>query len=109
MQENIMYSVLSQLSIQPQHVEAFITLIREHARESIRDEPGTLGFDVIQDEQNPSHFFVHETYVDEAAFQAHMQGAIGKRNFPRIAALVSGKLDSSIFVGKGFNIAPNEA
>jgi (4S)-4-hydroxy-5-phosphonooxypentane-2,3-dione isomerase len=101
-----MYSVLSHLTIQPQHVDEFIALIQEHARESLRDEAGTLGFDVIQDETTPHHFFVHETYVDEAAFQAHMQGEIGKRNFPRIAALVSGKLDSSIFLGKGFNIAP---
>jgi autoinducer 2-degrading protein len=103
-----MYSVLSHLTIQPQHVDEFITLIREHARESLREEAGTLGFDVIQDEKTPNHFCVHETYVDEAAFQTHMRGEIGKRNFPRIAALVSGKLDSSIFLGKGFNIAPAE-
>lgn len=69
-----MYSVLSHLTIQPQHVDEFITLIREHARECLRDEAGTLGFDVIQDETTPEHFYVHETYVDEAAFQAHMQG-----------------------------------
>jgi hypothetical protein len=37
-----------------------------------------------------------------------MQGEIGKRNFPRIGALVSGKLDNSIFIGKGFNITPSE-
>jgi autoinducer 2-degrading protein len=103
-----MYSVLSHLTIQPQHVDEFIALIREHASESLRDEAGTLGFDVIQDEASFNHFYVHETYVDESAFQAHMQGAIGKRNFPRIAALVSGKLDSSIFLGKGFNMIPAE-
>jgi autoinducer 2-degrading protein len=103
-----MYSVLSHLTIQPQHVDEFITLIREHASQSLREEAGTLGFDVIQDETTDNHFYVHETYVDEAAFQTHMQGAIGKRNFPRIAALVSGKLDSSIFLGKGFNVAPAE-
>jgi autoinducer 2-degrading protein len=103
-----MYSVLSHLTIQPQHVDEFISLIQEHARESLRDEVGTLGFDVIQDEQTPNHFYVHETYVDQAAFQAHMQGEIGKRNFPRIGALVSGKLDSSIFLGRGRNVAPVE-
>jgi autoinducer 2-degrading protein len=103
-----MYSVLSHITIQPQHVDEFITLIREHASESLRDEPGTLGFDVIQDENAANHFYVHETYVDEAAFQTHMQGPIGTRNFPRIRALVSGTLDSSIFLGKGFNIAPAE-
>jgi hypothetical protein len=51
-----MYSVLSQLTIQPQHVDEFITLIRDHASESLRDEPGTLGFDVIEDQATPNHF-----------------------------------------------------
>jgi len=35
-----MYSVLAQLTIQPYHVDAFITLFRDHARESLRDEKG---------------------------------------------------------------------
>jgi (4S)-4-hydroxy-5-phosphonooxypentane-2,3-dione isomerase len=101
-----MYSVLTHITIQPEHLDEFITLIQEHASESLREEAGTLGFDVIQDAQTPNHFYVHETYADEAAFQTHMQGEIGKRNFPRIAGLVVGKLDSSIFIGTGFNITP---
>jgi len=101
-----MYSVLAHVTIQPQHVDEFITLQRQHAGESLRDEPGTLGFDVIQDEKATNHFFVHETYVDEAAFQTHMHGEIAKRNFPRILALISGTVDDSIFIGKGFNITP---
>jgi len=101
-----MYSVLAHVTIHPQHVEEFITLNRELASESLRDEPGTLSFDVIQDETTANHFFAHETYVDEAAFQAHMQGPIIKRYAPRIAPLVSGTLDDSIFLGKGFNITP---
>ena len=58
--------------------------------------------------KNPTHFYSHETYADEAAFQAHMQGAIGARNFPRIAVMVSGKLDSSVYIGKGVTIVPAE-
>jgi hypothetical protein len=37
-----------------------------------------------------------------------MQGTIGAHNFPRIAALISGKLDSSVFIGKGVTIFPAE-
>ena len=103
-----MYSVLAHVTIQPQHVDAFITLVRELASESLREEAGTLGYDVIQDEAKSNHFYVHETYVDEAAFQAHMQGAVVKRYVPRILALVSGTLDESIFLGKGFNITSDE-
>lgn len=53
-----MYNVLSQLTIQPQHVDAFIALFRDHARESLRDEVGTLGFEAIQDEADPTHFLI---------------------------------------------------
>ena len=103
-----MYSVLVHVTIQPQHVDEFIGLNREFASASLREEPGTLGFDVIQDETTPNHFYTHETYVDAAAFQAHMQGAILTRSVPRILAMVSGTLDDSMFLGKGINIAPAE-
>jgi len=103
-----MYSVLAHVTVQPQHVDEFIDLIRGHASASLRDEAGTLGFDVIQDEATPNHIYFHETYADEAACQAHLQGAILARNLPRIAALVVGNLDRSVTLAKGFNIAPAE-
>ena len=103
-----MYSVLAHVTIQPQHVDEFITLQRELASQYVREESGTLGYEVIQDETTANHFYVHETYVDEAAFQAHMHGAILQRYVPQILAMVSGTLDDSIFLGKGFNVAPAE-
>ncbi|HEX9872056.1 MAG TPA: antibiotic biosynthesis monooxygenase [Candidatus Tectomicrobia bacterium] len=101
-----MYSILAHVTIQPQHVDEFITLHRELASEYLREEAGTLGFDVIQDEKMANHFFIHETYVDETAFHAHMHGAVVQRYLPRILALLSGPVDDSIFLGKGFNITP---
>jgi quinol monooxygenase YgiN len=47
-----MYSILAHVTIQPQHVDEYLSLIREHARDSLRDEAGTLGFQVIQDEKD---------------------------------------------------------
>ena len=104
-----MYSILAHVTVQPQHVEEFIALNRELASASLREEPGTLGFAVIQDETIPNHFYAHETYVDAAAFHAHMQGAVIQRYGPRIVPLVIGTLDDSIFLGKGFNITPAES
>ena len=103
-----MYSVLAHVTIQPQHVDEFITLQRELASQYVREEAGTLGYEVIQDETTANHFYVHETYVDAAAFHAHMQGAIITPYIPRILALVSGALDDSMFLGKGFNITSAE-
>jgi (4S)-4-hydroxy-5-phosphonooxypentane-2,3-dione isomerase len=104
-----MYSVLAHVTIQPQHVETFIALQRELASMYLREEPGTLGYDIIQDETMPNHFYFYETYVDAAAFDAHMHGAIVMRFIPQILALVSGTLDDSIFLGKGFTITPAES
>jgi quinol monooxygenase YgiN len=104
-----MYSVMAHVTVQPQHVDEFVTLVREHAREYLRDEPGTLGYDVIQDESTPNHFYFHETYVDEAAFQIHMQGPIGQRYLQRSRPLMSGTPDSSGILGKGLNITPAES
>ena len=101
-----MYSVLAHITIHPQHVDEFITLHRELAGEYLREEPGTLGFDVIQDEKTSNHFYFHETYVDEAAFHAHMRGEIAKHYLPRILPMISGTVDESIFLGRGFNITP---
>ena len=101
-----MYSVLAHAAIQPQHVDEFITLNPELVREYLRDEPGTLGFDVIQDEKMANHFFTHETYVDEAAFHAHMHGEIAQRYFPCLLPMISGPIDDSLFLGKGFNLTP---
>ena len=103
-----MYSVLAHVTIQPQHVDEFITLQRELASEYLREEAGTLRYDVIQDETTANHFYVHETYVDAAAFHAHMQGAVIKRYGPRIVPLIIGIIDDSIFLGKGFNITSTE-
>src|SRR5262245_14683329 len=75
-QEVTIASVLAPVTIPPQHVDEFITLHRELAGEYLREEAGTLGFDVIQDEKMANHFYFHETYVDESAFHAHMHGEI---------------------------------
>jgi quinol monooxygenase YgiN len=99
-----MYSVLAHVTVQPQHVDEFITLNREFASASVREEQGTLSFDVIQDETTPNHFYTHETYVDATAFQAHMQGAVIQRYGPQIVPLLIGIIDDSIFLGTGFNI-----
>lgn len=40
-----------------------------------RAEPGCLAFDVIQSSDDPTRFIVHETFLDQAAFDAHQARA----------------------------------
>ena len=53
--------------------DKFLAAAEDDSTCSVRDEPGCLRFDVLQDNADPDHFFFYEVYRDEAAFQAHGQ------------------------------------
>ena len=101
-----MYHLLIQVDIAPEHREEFIAVIQAHGTDCLQAEPGTLVFDIIQDDAHPNRIFLHEGYADEAAFQAHEQGEIGQRNKPRITALVG---ETGTFLGKGLSIGPSDS
>lgn len=52
--------------------DRFIDAMLEDARGSVRDEPGCIRFDVIQDEKNPNRIYLYEVYADRAAFDRHL-------------------------------------
>ncbi|MBZ9654862.1 putative quinol monooxygenase [Phyllobacterium lublinensis] len=63
--------------------EEFITLIREHARKTLEEEPGCLRFEVIKPIERdgtpiPNKVMVNELYSNEPAVTAH-------ENNPRMA------------------------
>ena len=66
-----MYVIVAPIQIKEGHREAFIEAMLGDAQGSVKDEPGCLRFDVIQDGADPHRIWLYEVYVDEAAFQAH--------------------------------------
>lgn len=54
-------------------VDAFKARIIKHAALSLEIEDGCQQFDVHQDREKPTLFFLIETYADEAALEAHRQ------------------------------------
>jgi autoinducer 2-degrading protein len=58
------------LSIKPERVEDFKSMIRANHEASIA-EPGCLRFDVAQSKADPTEFLLWECYVDEAAAAFH--------------------------------------
>ena len=68
-----MYVLIVPIHIQPEHREAFLESMLDDAIGSVRDEPGCLRFDVIQDSSDPNCIYLYEVYRDEAAFQAHTE------------------------------------
>jgi (4S)-4-hydroxy-5-phosphonooxypentane-2,3-dione isomerase len=67
-----MYTVIVNLQVKPDMIEAFLEAMGENSRASRRDEPGCLRFDVHRDNDDPNHFVLYELYADERAFtEAH--------------------------------------
>lgn len=68
-----MHSIFVTVNVHPEHVDAFITAGDGDAQGSVRDEPGCFRFDIHQDVEVPTRFYLYEVYTDEAAFQAHLE------------------------------------
>jgi autoinducer 2-degrading protein len=74
-----MFTLVVDLNVKPGMRDRFLAAIEANATASLRDEPGCVRFDVVQDNDDPDHFFLYEVYEDEAAFRAHRAAP----HFPR--------------------------
>ncbi|HEU5071025.1 MAG TPA: putative quinol monooxygenase [Verrucomicrobiae bacterium] len=58
--------------VKPEYVEAFKAATLENARHSVQ-EPGVAGFDVVQHQDDSTHFVLVEAYRTSAAPTAHKE------------------------------------
>lgn len=65
------YAVVATYEITAEQIGVFLPLLKAHRDRCLRDEPGTLRFDILQPERN---LMLYEVYENEAAFQAHRNG-----------------------------------
>jgi autoinducer 2-degrading protein len=68
------YQFLVSFTVQPEHRDDFVRAARTSGRDSLANEPGSLRFEVVADEQNPDVFYLNEAYADADAFNAHAGG-----------------------------------
>jgi quinol monooxygenase YgiN len=62
------------VQVKPEHVDAFKQATLANARESLK-EPGVMRFDVVQQQDDPTHFVLIEVYRDATAAAAHKETA----------------------------------
>ncbi len=68
-----MFAVVVTFKLKPEAKDKFLTLMRENATASVRDEPGCHQFDVATDPDRPDEVFLYELYTDSMAFEEHKQ------------------------------------
>jgi quinol monooxygenase YgiN len=58
-----------------EHLEDVLALLKAHRDRCLRDEPGTLKFELLRPRDEAGAILLHEVYQDEAAFETHRSGA----------------------------------
>jgi autoinducer 2-degrading protein len=95
-----MYILLVRFDIPAQYRETFIDAALEDGRESSVHEPGTLRFELVEDEAIPNRFYLSEAYVDAIAFNVHANGPY----FAKFFQIISGFADGPHFLARGNRI-----
>jgi (4S)-4-hydroxy-5-phosphonooxypentane-2,3-dione isomerase len=63
---------LVHIHVKSEHIDAFVNATEAKARSS-QEDPGVARIYVIQQEDDPTHFVLVETYDDEAASVVHKE------------------------------------
>jgi quinol monooxygenase YgiN len=62
------------LEFKPESKEEIVRSLLAHRQRCLKDEPGTIQFEIMVPIEEPSKLFLFELYADESAFAAHSQG-----------------------------------
>ncbi len=68
-----MFVLMVTVKVKPEKRQQFLEVIEDDSISSVRDEPGCVRFDVLQDNADPNTYYFYEVYQDEAAVAAHRQ------------------------------------
>jgi autoinducer 2-degrading protein len=68
-----MLVMIVSVKIKPELRQRFLETIEDDAICSVRDEPGCVRFDVLQDESDENRYYFYEVYRDNDALEAHQQ------------------------------------
>ncbi|EPI74369.1 putative autoinducer 2-degrading protein LsrG [Salmonella enterica subsp. enterica serovar Enteritidis str. 2010K-0262] len=94
----MMHVTLVEINVHDDKVEQFIDVFRQNHLGSIK-EPGNLRFDVLQDPQVPTRFYIYEAYVDEQAVAFHKTTPHYKTCVEQLEPLMTGPRTKKVFMG----------
>lgn len=69
-----MYTAVVYIHIKPEFIDSFVEATLDNARNSVQ-EPGVVRFDVLQQQDDPTHFILYEIYRAPEDQLAHRETA----------------------------------
>jgi quinol monooxygenase YgiN len=82
------FAVIGSIEVTPGSRDRFLPLLMAHRARCLRDEPGTLQFEVLLPRDDETKVLLYEVYRDEAAFTAHWNGCQDRGNKVRAGRLI---------------------
>ena len=68
------FALIATIEVTPGRADALVPLMIAHRARCLKDEPGTLQFDVLLPQDDATKVMIYEVYRDEAAFDTHSKG-----------------------------------
>ncbi|HEI8865848.1 (4S)-4-hydroxy-5-phosphonooxypentane-2,3-dione isomerase [Serratia sp. AKBS12] len=93
-----MQVTLVEINVKPDKVEQFLAVFRANHLGAIA-EPGNLRFDVLQDENIPTRFYIYEAYRDRQAVDAHKKTPHYLRCVEQLESLMTEPRKKTSFIG----------
>ena len=67
-------AIVATIDVKPGRREEFLPLLMAHRARCLKDEPGTVQFEVLVPREDNSKLLLYEVYQDDAAFEKHFSG-----------------------------------
>jgi (4S)-4-hydroxy-5-phosphonooxypentane-2,3-dione isomerase len=69
-------AIVAAIEIQPGRMDDALPLLMAHRARCLKDEPGTLHFEVLRPRDDDTRVLFYEVYADDAAFLTHWNGPL---------------------------------
>ena len=67
-------AIVATIEVAPGRRDQVLPLLMAHRARCLKDEPGTLQFDVLPPRDDDTRVLLYEVYRDDAAFEVHRNG-----------------------------------
>ena len=81
-------AIMATIEIAPGSLQEYLPLAMAHRARCLKDEPGTLAFELMVSRDDDTKVMLYELYEDDAAFDAHWNGASMKRIREEAAGII---------------------
>jgi (4S)-4-hydroxy-5-phosphonooxypentane-2,3-dione isomerase len=67
-------AIIATVEVTPGKRGQLLNALTSHKARCLRDESGTLQFEILQPHEDETHVLLYEVYEDDAAFEMHRNG-----------------------------------